>query len=315
METNGYSLVRLNDLVPSKMLQSSEGQRVAELAAKGAVYKKDNKLYVLVAPNYGERGRNDETLYLNSYDIKPIFSYNAGYQPLTEENWKARAEQVLETDVKEYDNYLTDEVYGFQCIECLEEVDSCWGFNPGSGDIKDLMNDELRGWFGADMDFEYESDEEFDIEEYFEENDFPELRGEIRKLVESQLHHTTQKAERNHEAFPYAVSYEDICWNKNGVLEDVIESLYEEHKLPSEAHIDSVFRDIAGISREYMPKLTAADLEPGRDYTVDELMELVQSKTQGQVDKLLADANNRVESSKSFGKETEKVIGNSGLPI
>lgn len=270
MEASGYSCVLPEDLVPSNVLDSAEGQQVAMLASKGKLYKKDNNLYVLAKKNYGE-----DTGYLNSYDIKPIFSYNAGYQPLTEENWRARAEQVLEADVVEYNNYLTGDVYGFQCFEGLKEVDSCWGFNPGKGDIEDLMNDELRGWFGANMEFEYESGDEFDIEEYFENNDFPELRGEIRKLVESQLHHTAQS---NKEAFPYAVSYEDICWNKDDVLVDVIELLYEEHQLPSEAHIHSVFQDIAGIPRELQPKLRAEDLEAGRDYTVDELVALAHAK-------------------------------------
>lgn len=283
MEANGYSLVRLDDLKQTAALETPEGQKIADLTAKGAVYKKDNKLYVLDKPNYGVRGHNDETLYLNSYDIKPVFSYNAGYQPLTEENWRARAKQVLEADVVEYNNYLTGEVYGYQCFEGLNEVDSCWGFNPGKEDIEDLMNEELRGWFGSDMDFEYESDDEFDIEEYFENNDFPELRGEIRKMVESQLHHTAQKAERNHEAFPYAVSYEEICQNKDNVLVDVIELLYEEHQLPSEAHVHSVFQDIAGISRAAQPKLRAEDLEVGRDYTVDELVALARAKSQEQV--------------------------------
>ena len=310
MQANGYTPVALEDLVPSDVLDSIEGQKVAELAVKRELYKKDNRLYVRETTNFVDRQDEEGTVYVASYDIKPIFSYNAGIQPLTEEAWKARALEVLEADVVEYDNYLQDEVYGYKLFEGMDEVESSWGFNPGKGDIEDLMNDELRGWFGADMDFEFDAGDEFDIEEYFENNDFPELRGEIRKMVESQLHRTAQKAERNHEAFPYAASYEDICWNKDNVLCDVIELLYEEHRLPSEAHIHSVFQDIAGISRECMPKITAADLEPDREYTADELSELVREKgrAQGVVQDILDDATARAGGAAGKGHEVENEL-------
>lgn len=274
MEKAGYCLVRAEDIknieAPSPNGPANQTIIDPKWAEDGLLYKKDRTLYVF------ENFNPDDTL-----SISPVATFNPDLKGLTEETWKERVLEVLEADVVEYDNYLTGEVYGYKCFEGLEEVDSCWGFNPGKGDIEDLMNEELRGWFGADMDFDYESDEDFDIEEYFENNDFPELRGEIRKLVESQLHHTAQN---NKDAFPYAVSYEDIVNNKDNVLSDVIELLYEEHRMPSEAHIHSVFQDIAGISREAQPKLRAEDLEVGRDYTVDELVELARAKAQSQVD-------------------------------
>lgn len=66
---------------------------------------------------------------------------------ITEENWKERADQYLEGEMKTYDQYLRGDVYGFfltkkvvkqdKCPHCgevireyedEEEVDSCWGF-------------------------------------------------------------------------------------------------------------------------------------------------------------------------------------------
>lgn len=41
------------------------------------------------------------------------------------------AESLLEAEVKEYDKYLTGEVYGFILTEDGEEIDSCWGFYGG----------------------------------------------------------------------------------------------------------------------------------------------------------------------------------------
>ena len=274
MEKAGYHLVRVEDIknieAPSPNGPANQTIIDPKWAKDGLLFRKDRTLYVF------ENFNPDDTL-----SISPVATFNPDLVRLNDDNWKARALEVLAADVVEYDNYLTGEVYGYKCFEGLEEVDSCWGFNPGKGDIEDLMNEELRGWFGTNMDFEFEPEEDFDIDEYFENNDFPELRGEIRELVESQLHHTAQN---NKGAFPYAVSYGDICQNKDNVLVDVIELLYEEHRLPSEAHIHSVFQDIAGISRELQPKLRAEDLEAGRDYTVDELVALARAKAQGQPD-------------------------------
>lgn len=260
----------------------------------GFVFKKDHRLYTLQCADRDKGVRLSE-----------IAVFNPDLKPLTEEAWKERAFEAIEGEVKEYDNYLQGEVYGYQCYEGLEEVDSCWGFNPGSERIQDLMEDELRGWFGSKMDFEYEAGEDFDIEEYFEENDFPELRGEIRKLVETQLHHTAQKAERKNEAFPYAVSYEDICWNKDDVLSNVVESLYEEHCIPSEARIHEAFQEFAGISREAQPKLRAADLDPEKDYTVEEIMELMKAKAS--LDQIISAASSvvRENSTRTTGPDRD----------
>lgn len=66
---------------------------------------------------------------------------------ITEENWKERADEYLEGEMKTYDQYLRGDVYGYRltkkvtiysiCPHCgevikecenEEEVDSCWGF-------------------------------------------------------------------------------------------------------------------------------------------------------------------------------------------
>lgn len=75
---------------------------------------------------------------------KTIFKECSG---ITEENWKERADKILEGEMETYDLYLSDEVYGYilikkvikqeKCPHCgevireyedEEEVDSCWGF-------------------------------------------------------------------------------------------------------------------------------------------------------------------------------------------
>lgn len=53
-------------------------------------------------------------------------------QPLTDNTWKKRAEEVIDAEVKIYDCYLRDDVFGFElkeiipvygCGECSEEID------------------------------------------------------------------------------------------------------------------------------------------------------------------------------------------------
>ena len=48
---------------------------------------------------------------------------------------------------------------------------------------------------------------------------------------------------------------------------------------PTPERIREAIEGHAGTSREVMPKLTAADLNPDRDYTIEELMELARKKT------------------------------------
>ena len=197
-----------------------------------------------------------------------------GYKPLTDENWKERAEQYIDADVQEYDNYLRGEIYGYRTYEGLDEVDSCWGYNPGTGDIEQLMKEELGSWFGPGLEFEYDSCPYFDIDDFFDANSFPELRERIGKEVLSCL----SDIEGSEGPYPFELSPAEIREDKGGVLSSVIDEIYEEHVEPTSERIREALDEHAGISREVKPKLTVADLSPNRDYTIEELMDLAREK-------------------------------------
>lgn len=101
----------------------------------GIPVKDENGKYVMV--EHKHEG------YPSTYSVKTI--------PLTDDNWKERAEMTVEAEVEMYDDYLRDDVYGYilsekvhyrdeaRCPHCneiikvdeydeWEEVDSCWGF-------------------------------------------------------------------------------------------------------------------------------------------------------------------------------------------
>ena len=63
------------------------------------------------------------------------------YGSLTEENIK-KAQSVLEAEVKEYDCFMTGDVYGYKIIdeETDEEYESCWGFS-GYDSIKEMIEE------------------------------------------------------------------------------------------------------------------------------------------------------------------------------
>lgn len=54
-----------------------------------------------------------------------------------------KAEKLLESEVKEYDYYLTGQCYGFKLYENAEEVDSCWGFLGDFHDVQDSIKGHL----------------------------------------------------------------------------------------------------------------------------------------------------------------------------
>lgn len=199
---------------------------------------------------------------------------DSGWVALTDETWRDRADQYMEAEVKEYDNYLTGEVYGYQTFEGLDEIDSCWGFNPGEEDIEKLMKEELGGWFGPGMEFEYSSDSRFEIEDFFDTHDFPELRERIT----SEVLETLDSIEAGSGPHPFELSAEAIRSNEDGVLDGIVGEIYDEHVEPTPERIREALDDYAGISREVKPKLTVADLNPSRDYTIEELIELAKKK-------------------------------------
>lgn len=50
-----------------------------------------------------------------------------GWKRITKER-RERIVNILEGEIKTYDQYLTGEVFGFEVTKAGEEVDSCWGF-------------------------------------------------------------------------------------------------------------------------------------------------------------------------------------------
>jgi len=77
-----------------------------------------------------------------------------GYKtvPLTEDTWKARAEEIINGEVELYDQYLRGDVYGFKISVADEpeedeepdwmEEDSCWGFY-GDNILENGITDEV----------------------------------------------------------------------------------------------------------------------------------------------------------------------------
>lgn len=228
------------------------------------LFKKDHKLYVV-----------DHADGSGTIDVRgPVASYNPNLERLTDENWKARALEVLEGDVKTYDNYLTGEVYGYETYNGLVQEDSCWGFNPGHEDVRSLMKDELRGWFGPGMEFKYELDDHFDIDVFYENHDFPQLLEKLTADVKEFVAFENSTS----QIYPFAMPAEDIFANKDNVLEDIVEELYAEHSEYTSDDIYAAIQNHAGISRELQPKLSVSDLDPNKDYTQDELVAILSKK-------------------------------------
>lgn len=83
------------------------------------------ELVAYVLDENGERIK-EEHKYPNG---QSTWSYKT--QPLTDDTWKEKAEEVIDSEVKTYDQYLTGDVFGFTlseiipvygCAECEEEI-------------------------------------------------------------------------------------------------------------------------------------------------------------------------------------------------
>lgn len=234
------------------------------------LYKKDNKLYAFA-------GYNDEL----TFNLKPVATYNPNILSLTEETWHDRALDCLRGEVAQYDAYLRGEVYGMKFYDGRTEIEATWGFyETEDQDIrKDIFADELGDWCDDLIDkmanAAYEPDEgDFDIDAFFEENDFPELRDKIRQEVCDYIKTDAATA----QVYPYGMTSDDILANKNGVLDGIVANLYDEHMDPDKASIHSAIEERAGKSREVQPKISVADLEPGKDYTESELLAILKKK-------------------------------------
>lgn len=94
-----------------------------------------------------ERDENGEIIRIPHHHSNGNITYSVKYTPITEENWKEVAEYHMNNEVKTYDQYLTNDVYGYKLItttteqercphcneiikefEIEEEVESLWGF-------------------------------------------------------------------------------------------------------------------------------------------------------------------------------------------
>ena len=80
-----------------------------------------------------------------------------------------RADRLLESEVKTYDDYISGNCYGFQLYKDGEEINSCWGFFGGMNDIKESIKEHLEeAARGLVDDLDYIND---DIEDILEEED------------------------------------------------------------------------------------------------------------------------------------------------
>lgn len=270
----GYQKVRDLDEItnlngPNVARYSGLRETLKDAMGKG-LYKKDNRLYAF-------SGYNDDL----TFNMKPIATYNPNVLHLTEETWHDRALECLRGEVAQYDAYLRGDVYGMKFYEGTSEIESIWEFYETNGqDIrKDIFADELGDWCDDLIDImanaAYEPDEgDFDIDAFFENNDFPELRDKIRQEVCDYIKTDAATA----QVYPYGVTPDDILSNKGGVLDNIVSDLYDEHMEPDTASIHSAIEEHAGKSREVQPKISVADLEPGKDYTESELLAILKKK-------------------------------------
>ena len=227
--------------------------------------------------SYAFAGYNDDL----TFNLKPIATYNPNVLNVTEETWHDRALDCLRGEVAQYDAYLRNDVYGMKFYDGKTEIEATWGFyETKDQDIrKDIFADELSDWCDDLIDkmanAAYEPDEgDFDIDAFFEENDFPELRDKIRQEVCDYIKTDAATA----QVYPYGMTPEDIVANKDGVLDSIVSNLYDEHMEPDKASIHSAIEEHAGKSREVQPKISVADLEPGKDYTESELLAILKKK-------------------------------------
>lgn len=258
LESDGYKSVHREDVVfgEDKVLYD-------HWLDNGNLFKKDHKLFVL-----------EDRPPDGSFSIRPVATFNPDLLPLTEDVWKSRAFEVLESETVVYDNYLRGEVYGYETYDGNVLEDSVWGFNPGTADIRAVMSEELGYWFGQDLKFEYCSDSNFDIDDYLKKHDFPELREKLEKDVRDFVIFESETS----KVYPFAMSAEEILSNKDDVLNHIVDELYSYHEEPDGTVLHDVITSHAGQARAVQPTLTVQDLDPDRDYTADELIGILKSK-------------------------------------
>ena len=284
MKANGYEPLRKEDII-----NPESNQLHSHWLNSDVLFKKENGIYVFEQP-----------LTDTSFQIRgPVASFNPELLPLTDETWRNKAEEIMRGEVEEYDNYLTGEVYGIRKYEGCVEIECTWDYNPGPHDIRDQFHDLLDGWhpeLSERFSFKYDPDSDFDIDDYLENEDFPEYRGQIEQDVQAYI--TFEQATA--EIYPFAIPAEDIISNKEDILDHIVETIYDTHVDPTTEEIYSTILEHAGLSPTLTPKLRAEDLVPGQDYTASDLLHLLQTK-QPTLDELLSDAIARHDKYKEQG--------------
>ncbi len=72
-----------------------------------------------------------------------ISTYSYETIPMTEEHWRTKAREIINSDVEIYDNYITDCVYGFTLYEAESPED---GYEPDWNEVESAWN-----FYGADI--------------------------------------------------------------------------------------------------------------------------------------------------------------------
>ena len=90
----------------------------------------------------------------------------------------AKAKSLLESEVKEYDYYITGQCYGYKLYEGDNQIDSCWGFigeiNDVSKNIKEHLPSECANIVDS-LEFHYDVDEDEYLEQSLEDENEMEM--------------------------------------------------------------------------------------------------------------------------------------------
>ena len=248
--------------IPSKPLVDSMAIRL------GAVFKRKNELYMF------DQWNSD-----GSFTIHSFAAYKPEHIPLPDTTWKHIAEEQLHSEIQHYHNVLTGNIFCYRYYEGFQSIDGSSHYDPGDKTefdtiIRDMLGldraQALQGRFISSS----ESPADFDIQRFLSEQDFPELRTAITRQV---IHHICDQLTQA-SPFPYGITGEDILCNKDNIMDRIVQLLYDEHEKTTLPSIVSAMKSEAGVNRQLIPRLSKEDLEPGRDYTAEELMSILNQK-------------------------------------
>lgn len=218
----------------------------------------------------------DEDLALNAIRSEiggnresSIFS---GQDPTATQHWKTFAAEQLAHEVTLYDNYLKGDIYCVKFYEGCRHVNSQYDINPAGKNIEDSFEDLMEKWhpeLAAQL--KPYPEEVFHIEDYLQEQEFPAYRRSLHREVAFLLHSQSSP-------YPFAKAPEEILSNKDDTMDRIVQTLYEKHTVPTCKDVFYAIADIVGFSREVLPRITASDLDPEKDYTNDDLLQILREK-------------------------------------